>query len=379
MVTGLAGLLAGVYGFAFGQRLLVLAQNGWLDPAGLPIGGDFPAFWAAAVLSLRGDAAATFDPVVSQALQQDAIPGSQAKFLWNYPPTFLVVVAPFGLVSAVQAVFAWWALTLPMYLGALQRVVPGWRTTVLALGASGALMTLAHGQNGFLLCAALVVGWSALFDERPLRAGLCFAVVCIKPHFGVLLPFVLAGAGAWRAFAMTGAVAVGWAALTSAVFGSGVWLAFVANLSTIQTGIDGGTYSASKLVSPYVAAATLGLPGAAALQVGVSLACAAGAFVMGRTVGLRPLTAAWVLVATTLSSPYLFDYDLVLLSGAFAFAYIDPSPWGPGERELWAFAAVLPVLVAPLYGGIGVQLAALLGGLLLASLGRRAWQLVHFK
>ncbi|MCB9671122.1 MAG: DUF2029 domain-containing protein [Alphaproteobacteria bacterium] len=373
VVVGIAGLLLALYALAFAGRVAALAGNGWLDANHLPFGGDFVCFWSAARLALEGRAADAFDPSVLQPVQQAAIPGSEARFLWNYPPTFLLVLAPFGLLGAVAATWAWWATTVPLYLAALLQVVPRWETLVLAGAGSAGLLALAHGQNGFLLTAILVGGLAQLDRGRPVLAGAILGALVIKPHLGVLLPVALAASGSWRAFAATG-VSAGVACLaTLLAFGASSWAAFVANLASVQGGIDAGVFPAEKLVTPYVLLRTLGASGASA-TVGQGICTLGVAAIVGWTswrLGRRPLAWAVLIVGSTLASPYLFDYDLVLLAGAFAFAWVDPSPWGPGERVLWGLAALLPVAFVALYGVFGVQAAPLLLFALLASLAAR--------
>lgn len=378
-VVGLAALLVSLYVLAFVTHNVAVAQNGWLTADALPFGGDFVAFWAGAVLALDGRAHEAFDPEVVQAVQQTAVDGSRARFLWNYPPTFLVLVAPLGLLGAVQAVFAWWGTTVPLYVAALWRVVPRWETLVLAFAGSATLLNLAHGQNGFFLTAAMVGGLAALDRGHPVLAGVLLGCLAVKPHYGVLLPFALGAAGRWRAFLATGAATLGWVLASVLLFGTAGWRAFVDNLPRVQTAIDQGTLVAEKLVTPYVLFRTLGIGGtfASLLQTGALFGAMLTVVWAYRRLGARPLAHALLLVATSLSSPYLFDYDLVLWSGAFAFAFADESPWGPAEKELWALAAVLPVAFVGLYGVLGVQLAPLLTVGLLVSLGVRVLRVIE--
>src|SRR5690348_15095655 len=70
-----------------------------VDRRGKPIGYDFMAFWSAARLALAGRPEAVFDGATLAAIQHMAVPFlPNIWFPWHYPPTFLLTVAPLGLL-----------------------------------------------------------------------------------------------------------------------------------------------------------------------------------------------------------------------------------------------------------------------------------------
>src|SRR5258708_1694433 len=94
-----------------------------------------------------------------------------------------------------------WEPTFPMSMP------PAWRPALgkgrlwllLTLGFTAVFVNLMHGQNGFLTRALFASGL-ALLDERPFAAGALFGLLCYKPQFAVVIPFVLAATGRWRTF-----------------------------------------------------------------------------------------------------------------------------------------------------------------------------------
>ena len=367
--AGIGGLVVAMYGLAWGRRTLQLARNGWVDENGMPFGGDFITFWAAADLAVQGRALDAFDPEIFFAVQDAALPGNAAHFLWNYPPTFHLFVLPLALTDLVTATWLWWAVSIPIYLAVLWRVVPRAEAVVLGLASSATLLNLAHGQNGFLLTAVFLGGIALVLRERPVLGGLVLGCLAIKPHFGVLLPVALAVGRQPRAFAAT-AVSLGlWCAISTAVFGWAYWEAFLSNLSVVGEAIDTGDLSADKLVTPYVLARGLGLGSIAWLVQGGATLAAAGAVAWAFTRD-RPWGASAVLLAaTTLCSPYLFDYDLVLLVGAAACAAVDRFEHGhhPLEWTVWLGAGLGPVALAPLSAATGIQAGPILTGAVVAT------------
>ncbi len=367
---GIGALLVGMYAIAWGRRTWELARNGWVDDNGMPFGGDFVTFWAASRMALEGRALEAFDPDAFFAAQDAALQGNVAHFLWNYPPTFHLFVLPLGLTDMVTSAWLWWLVGIPIYLFVLHRVLPRTETLVLGLAGSATLLNLAHGQNGFLLTAVFVGGMALVLRDRPVLGGLILGCLAIKPHYGVLLPIALAVGRRPRAFAATTASLLAWCAVSTAVFGLDYWVAFVDNLSIVGEAIDGGELPPKKLVTPYVLARTLGL-GTAAWAVQIASTLVAGGAVAwafarrGREWG----ATAVLLVATTLCSPYLFDYDLMLLAGAGVFAAVDRIEHGAlrGEWGVWLLVGLLPVALAPLTATIGVQLGPILTTTLLAT------------
>jgi hypothetical protein len=373
VVVGLAALLVALYALAWGTRTWELARSGWVDANGLPFGGDFVAFWSGGRLALEGRAIEAFDPEVIFAVQASALPEHRARFLWNYPPTFHLLVAPLGMLGMVAACWTWWSVTVPLYLAALGRVVPRPETPLVAMAGSGVLLTLAHGQNGFLLTAIYVGGLELVRRGAPVWGGLLLGCLAVKPHLAVLLPIALGVARSWRAFVATGVSLGVWVAVSTGAFGVRYWSAFAQNLDTVRVAIDAGELPAGKLVSPYVLALSLGAP--TTVATGVQTLTAVGcALVVGWAFrgGVTHAACALLLVASCLPSPYLFDYDLVLLSGAGAFAVADGLERGflAGDRELWLVAALAPIVLAPAYGALGVQLGPVLVVALLVATAR---------
>jgi alpha-1,2-mannosyltransferase len=62
---------------------------------------------------------------------------------------------------------------------------------VAAIAFPGALITMAHGQNGFRTMA-LLGGALMLLERRPIFGGVLFGLLSYKPQFGVLVPLFLA-------------------------------------------------------------------------------------------------------------------------------------------------------------------------------------------
>lgn len=207
--------------FAFAVGVATAAYS--LSVHALP---DFFVFWTAA----RHAA----DPLLYDSAHITAL---QAWMPWPdprpfiYPPTFLLLAAPFGALPALPAYLLWAGLSCAaLTLAARQIVQPGWATLLLPLTLP-VLMALGYGQSTPFACAALIAG-AAQQSRRPQLAGALIAVAaCIKPQLMILSPLLLIGD--WRALRaafITGCAIV----VASLAFGPSHWLAWVEALPRFQ-------------------------------------------------------------------------------------------------------------------------------------------------
>src|SRR6201999_3277435 len=91
----------------FGTMLVVwvaMSLPDLVDRRGKPLGYDFMAYWSTARLALAGNAASAFAGHTISAVQHAAVPFNADFWLpWHYPPTFLFVAVPLGLLPYAAA------------------------------------------------------------------------------------------------------------------------------------------------------------------------------------------------------------------------------------------------------------------------------------
>jgi len=198
-------------GFAFAMGLAITAFC--LRRHGFP---DFEVFWTAA--RHAHDALLYDGPHLTAA--QRWCPGDGAR-PFIYPPTFLPIIYPFGLLPFLPAHYLWVGLSCAAFvLAAGLLVKPRWAAILLPLTFPVSLAA-AYGQSVLLAGAGLVAG-TALLGRRPVLAGaLIAAAACIKPQLMLLSPLLLMGS--WPAIG--GAAAGGGAlVLASLAFGPHRWI-----------------------------------------------------------------------------------------------------------------------------------------------------------
>lgn len=328
----LAGTVAAL-GFLF------LTATGTVDVLGRPLGTDFSSFWTAGRLALAGQAPAAYDWATLSNLQL-ATHGVTGFAPWSYPPVFLLVATALATLPYVPALVIGQLLTVAPALAVFRCIVPGRRALLVALGFPAVLVCLAHGQTGFLT-AALLAGGVVALGRSEAAAGILFGLLVYKPQLGVLLPFVLAAGGYWRAFASAAATVLACVGVTLAVWGWPVWQAFLDALPLIGgIAFEGGSTGFWKFQSAFSWMRMWGgsLEMAYGLQAVVSASVLVGSMWLWRTETDLRLKGAGLITGALLCSPYVLDYDLVAFGMALALLAAHGMQYGFGRWEKTALA-----------------------------------------
>jgi hypothetical protein len=331
---------------------LLATSHGTLDAWGRPLGTDFSDVWTAGRMALDGRAPDAWNWAAHYQVQQATHGDPHVPFYgWHYPPPFLLLAAGLATLPYLAALFVWQAASLWGALKVCRAILPG-RTALLAmLGAPVALVCVTHGQNGFLT-AALLGGGLLLLGKRPLLAGLLFGCLVYKPQFALAVPLLLLAGVHVRAIWGACLAAAALVGATLAIWGWPVWQAFLDSLPlTRQVIIEQGETGWHKIQSPFAMVRMWGgsIPFAYAVQGAVTIAALGAVLWLTRTA--RPnLRNAAVCAAVLLSTPYVLDYDLVVLGLGAAFLAADGMEHGflPWEKSLLALAWVAPLAARPL-------------------------------
>ena len=337
---------------------------------------DFSAFWAAARLAANGRAQAAYDPVAAQATQcaQAACdPAAPFPRPYLYPPVFLLLSLPFGLLPLSVALLVFVGAGFGLLAVLLRRVAgAGWWLPILL--SPGALLNAVTGQAGFYI-ASCFAGGLLLLGTRPAWAGACLGLLVVKPQLAIGIPVALLVAGHWRALLACGGMAAGICALSWSVFGRTAWATFLDRSHWAGTLLqDDAVWQ--RLVSIYGAGRLLGagVPLAALCQ-GVVAVLALGCLAwLARFRTDDGAGVAAAVPAAMLCTPYLWDYDLVCLSvpSAWLAARAGQTGWRVAERPVLCGTYMLPVLARFANLGLGLPLSPFLAAAVLALIAARA-------
>jgi hypothetical protein len=274
---------------------------------------DFLSFWAAGHLTAGGQPALAYDLARHHAVEAEAV--SRVGILpFPYPPPFLLVVVPFGLLPFWIALAAWIAISAGLYLVASQRMIEPW----FALAQAGAAANFVTGQNGFLT-SAIFIGGTSLISTRPFVAGAILGLLCFKPQLAILLPVALIAGREWRVIAGGAASSIALLIVALLLFGTDSYRGFLALLPHFTSWLGAGRWPWGELASTFAMLRSLGVPATPAMAIHVVIALGAAALT-GRAWALEldqrvPILAA----ASLLVTPYLFTYDALLLTVPLAW------------------------------------------------------------
>lgn len=340
-------------GYAVAVALWIGLSHGLIDRKGKPIGTDFSSVYAAGTLARSGQADAAYDWGREHAVEQAIFADPKVPFYaWLYPPLFLTVAAALANLSYAAALALWMLVTLAAYLIVMHAIEPRPPSLLLALAFPAVFINLGNGQNGFF-SAALLGGALLQLDSRPLFAGVLIGLMAYKPQFGVLIPLALVASGRWRTFFAAAATVPVAAGASLALFGAKTWTAFLASTILSRTiGLEAGGTGWQKIQSLFSAVRMWGgsVDAAYTAQGALALATAAALVWLWRSEAAYELKAAALVVASLLATPYVLDYDLMMLAVALAFFARHGLARGFGNYEitLLAFVWCVPIVTRPL-------------------------------
>lgn len=320
----------------------------WPGPLEETMRQDYPAFFVGAQAGISGSAEGLYDPESMQSAL-----GTQTGLLWLYPPTMLILLAPLGLLP-------FWALKLiivPLMLliiFGLCRWAAGSRLIGILGIVSPASFAILHTGQIAALFALLFAGGLVNSRDRPVLSGLCLGLLTIKPQYGLLvIPFLIA-MKAWKAMGWAAVVAFAIAGLSVLIYGLSAWIDFFAS---IREGAHAEFVASSGHPGRYTAAdalMALGLESFPSVLVYGGLLTLAGLamFRLAGQVSTRTL-AAFTMLATAATSPYLLMYD-------FLFVHISVLVIAASVPRISAWHAV--PLVALWFVPLGPYIAAFFQG-----------------
>ena len=357
--------------------ILFATSNGTLDQWGRPLGTDFSNVWAAGHMALEDQAAKAWSWPDHFAVQQWVHHKKDVDFFgWHYPPPFLLVASLLALFAYVPALIVWQVATFAPFIWLMWRLVPRPETILLTLAAPVSLICLMSGHNGFLT-ALLLGGGLALMDKRPLLAGVMFGCLIYKPQFALIIPPLLLASKNWRAVLGAAASSGALIGLTLELWGWPVWQAFIDSLPlTRDVVIEQGSTGFHKIMSPFAAIRMWGgpIPLAYAVQAAATAFCIAAVAWIGWFGKSANVRNALVCAAVLVSTPYVLDYDYVVLLPAIAFLWLEAEEngWLDWDKSLLAFVWIVPLAARQIAEFIYLPVGLASGVAILAISLRRA-------
>ena len=272
--------------------------------------GDFLAFWSYQEIARTHSAAGLYDIAATYQRQLDLGMDPDPKMPFPYPPSFLLLIWPLGLLPYSIGYILWLPGTLSLFVCSIFKTCS---RLPFALGcavvAPACAYTIYYAQGGFLTGALLTAG-ILLAQTRPIVSGLLIGILSVKPQLGLLVPVALAAAGLWRTFTVACATVAGLVIIAAMAFGPEAWVAWISGLPEysewFRTPSSGMVFRIS--VTDILRMSGFGSNAVIAAQAFVSTAVALLTWVSFRR-GCTRLSCAALLTGAILASPHALIYD----------------------------------------------------------------------
>lgn len=286
------------------------------------IGRDFLNTWIGGRSAFSGGPAPWFDAYAyNQYIRHLLDVPYVQEYFWSYPPHILLFIWPFGLLPYFPAFILWTLLGYATFLFAAASGGVERKHLLFVAVAPAVAINVFIGQNGFFT-AALLIGGFANLDRRPILSGVLFGVLSIKPQLGLLLPLVLAMHGRWRTIAAAALTIMALAGTTTLIYGVDIWIAYLDKVLPQQYYLQEHQKGLLFRMVPSIfhGARVMGLPLGVAWVLQAILSAAGLAAVIWTFWRRRDpvLSAALLITAIFLISPYSLSYDMVVLGWVVA-------------------------------------------------------------
>jgi len=329
---------------------------------------DFANYWVGGRSALDGRFLLLFDQKTYFPLLKTVFGADYPLHNWGYPPHFLLLCVPLGLLSYGWAMFAFLGLTFVLFAFAAEvfrrqyagQTSPG----MLWLAVSGyVFLMLQIAQNGFLTGALLLLTF-AFMHRRTWVAGLALALLTTKPQLGFLVPLLALLDRNWGLLRWATIFTIALIALSIAVFGVESWRAYFELTIPYQNYVMHGWYGGFLSMMPTTFGALRSLEYSPGTSFAVQWIVSALAFAL-------LLRLVWtfrdpldricaVAVGTLLVTPYAFNYDMGAVSVIAAIMALRAHETrDPAMTIAFGALAVLPAAVAKL-GLAGYPVAPLM-------------------
>ena len=336
---------------------------------------DYVLLWSASNLARTQDPGAVYNVPKLRRLQTAFGDDPHQIMPWLYPPSFLLLILPLGLLPYLVSLAGWLGGTLWGALAVLRRIAPDPLTRKLALAFPGNALNLFYSQGIFLLIGLMGGGLLAV-DGYPLLAGLLLGIsISYKPHLGFLLLVALVAGRRWQALGAMLATVAGLAGLSALVFGLNIWVLFWQTIPLASHIVATVAELWPRMSTPFAAVRLLGggLPVAWIIQGIVSATVAVIVFWVWRQEAPLAVRASTLVLGALLATPYAFEYDLALLSLPLAWMAWEGQVhgWRPGEKYWLPVVWATPILAALLAKKLGLPLEPLILAVFLFLVVRR--------
>lgn len=209
------------------------------------VGHDFRIFYTAGTLANDGAFGDLYNVEKFDSIWRETYNVTQeGTFHFSYPPLALLVWAPLSKLPYLVALVLWLGVSAILILRFILTLTQSYAVLAILIVSPLFLRAILTGQAGLLLTFLLAYGLYNLDKGRPLRSGISFGLLALKPHLAVALPLTLIYKKEWKVIVAGSVTILALAALSLFTFGTEAWLAFYQHFgSSVASETSSDVYS----------------------------------------------------------------------------------------------------------------------------------------
>lgn len=279
---------------------------------------DYANYWLGARFAVNGTTLNLYDFNTYFLHMQELFGNDIEVRAWSYPPHTLLFLWPLGFLSYKVSIITFFSVGLLMYIFAAKRFLEKYGNKEFSLVFWAAqlpfvLLTIFTMQNGLHLSALFLFG-ILFMHEKPLLAGLCFAIMTVKPQLGIFIPFLLLFRGAWLTVVWAIIFTILLILLSALVFSVSDWQNYISLTLPYQSGVmhNWNGFFIKLMPSLFASLRGLGIDSYQALNIHIIFAIFITPIVIWLLYKLKHLllSSFILLIGTFLVTPYSFNYDM---------------------------------------------------------------------
>ena len=294
--------------------------EGGRDQKAHMLGRDFVNVWQGAKLAGEGKISSLYTVSDYMAAIHKSFGDDYPQHNFSYPPHLVCIILVFGLMPYFPALALWTAAGFAAIGTALRKwAKQSWAVVALAVLSPASVANVVSGQNG-AFTGACFLGGLYLCEGAPIPAGVLFGLLTVKPHLGILIPFVLLLRRNWKCIASAGATVLAMAGFSLLLWGVTPWKDYIDNVIPYQATLLSAGQAFYHRMTPgvFFDLANIIPEWAKLIHALIALPVAAAALWAVRKEGITPRTVLILSIATMIVVPYGFNYDMVAIAGALA-------------------------------------------------------------
>src|SRR5690606_25275570 len=117
------------------------------DGTSLVIGRDFLNFWMYGRAAFTADPSRFYDAQLYNAELRAILGGAYLGQNWSYPPSIMLLAAPFGQFSYLYALLIWTLLSLAVFYAVARRILTDRQLLIALILSPAAVFCLVSGQS----------------------------------------------------------------------------------------------------------------------------------------------------------------------------------------------------------------------------------------